>query len=59
MALSWGPAGLLIGGPLADTQTSRLGLLDYVAYVNTFYASAIIVAIGTILFALKFSRFKI
>ena len=59
MALSWGPAGLLIGGPLADTQTSRLGLSDYVAYVNTFYASAIIVAIGTILFALKFSRFKI
>ncbi|MEM3703946.1 MAG: MFS transporter [Candidatus Bathyarchaeia archaeon] len=59
MALSWGPAGLLIGGPLADIQTSRLGLSDYVAYVNTFYASAIIVAMGTILFALKFSRFKL
>ncbi|MGB9853498.1 MAG: MFS transporter [Candidatus Bathyarchaeales archaeon] len=59
MALSWGPAGLLIGGPLADIQTSRLSLSDYVAYVNTFYASAIIVTIGTILFALKFSRFEI
>jgi MFS family permease len=53
MALSWGPAGLLIGGPLADTQTKRLGLSPYAAYLNTFYASAIIVAVGTILFALK------
>ncbi len=59
MALSWGPAGLLVGGPLADIQTLRFGLPNYVAYVNTFYASAVIVAIGTIIFALKFSRFKL
>jgi len=52
MALSWGPAGLLIGGPLADIQTSR-GLTAYAAYINVFYASAFIVTIGTTLFALK------
>jgi MFS family permease len=58
MALSWGPAGLFIGGPLADIQTKSLGLSDYAAYVNTFYASAIIVTLGTILFALKVARIK-
>jgi MFS family permease len=52
MALSWGPAGLLMGGPLADIQTSR-GLSAYAAYVNVFYASAFIVTLGTLLFALK------
>ena len=53
MALSWGPAGLLIGGPLADMQTKSLGLPTYTAYVNTFYISSIIVALGTIVFVLK------
>jgi MFS family permease len=53
MALSWGPAGLLIGAPLADMQTKILGLSAYTAYVNTFYVSSIIVAVGTVIFALK------
>jgi MFS family permease len=58
IALSWGPAGLLIGGPLADLQTNRLGLSAHTAYINTFYASTIIVAIGTLLFAAKIARPK-
>jgi len=58
MALSWGPAGFLIGGPLTDVQTGNLGLPTHVAYVNTFYASSIIVTIGTLLFAVKVARFK-
>jgi len=57
MALSWGPAGLLVGGPLADLQTQK-GLSTHTAYVNTFYTSAAIVAIGTILFALKVAKQK-
>jgi MFS family permease len=57
MALSWGPAGLLVGGPLADLQI-RNGLSELVAYVNTFYVSSIIVAIGTLIFALKVARQK-
>jgi MFS family permease len=58
VALSWGPAGLLIGGPLADLQTKRLGLSDHTAFINVFYASAIIVAIGTLLFAVKVAGSK-
>jgi MFS family permease len=58
MALSWGPAGLLIGGPLADVQTRNFRLPSYTAYANTFYASSILVAFGTILFALKVARLK-
>jgi len=58
MALGWGPAGLLIGGPLADIQTQRFGLARYTAYVNAFYASSIIVALGTILFAVKVAKQK-
>lgn len=58
MALGWGPAGLLIGGPLADIQTQRFGLPRYVAYANTFYVSSIIVALGTILFAVKVAKLK-
>lgn len=50
MALSWGPAGLFVGGPLADFQIRSLGLSTYVAYANTFYASAAIVTLGTLLF---------
>jgi MFS family permease len=53
MALSWGPAGLFVGGPLADFQIQRLGLTKYVAYTNTFYVSATIVALGTLLFVAK------
>jgi MFS family permease len=53
MALSWGPAGLLVGGPLADIQTKNFGLSSFTAYVNVFYVSSAIVALGTILFALK------
>jgi MFS family permease len=53
MALSWGPAGLFVGGPLADFQTQNLRLPTYAAYANTFYASAAIVALGTLLFAAK------
>jgi MFS family permease len=58
IALSWGPAGLLIGGPLADLQTDKLGLSAHAAYINTFYMSAAIVAIGTLLFAAKVARSK-
>lgn len=58
MALSWGPAGILIGGPFADLQVERLGLSSFTAYVNAFYASSIIVLIGTVLFAIKIARAK-
>lgn len=53
MALSWGPAGVLIGGPLADIEVKGLGLSSYAAYVNAFYVSSIIVAAGTVLFIWK------
>ncbi len=56
MALSWGPAGFLIGGPLADTQIQNFGISRYTAFANTFYISSIIVAIGTIVFALKVAK---
>lgn len=58
MALSWGPAGLLVGGPLADYQTRVQGLTQQNAYINTFYASSIIVAVGTIVFIAKVARSK-
>jgi MFS family permease len=44
MALSWGPTGLLIGGPLADLQVKTFGFSSYTAYVNMFHVSSIIVA---------------
>jgi len=53
MALSWGPAGILIGGPLADAQVKSLGLSPHAAYLNAFYVSALMVVAGTVLFALK------
>lgn len=59
MALSWGPAGVLIGGPLADIQVKSLGLSAHVAYVNTFYVSSIILALGTFLFVAKVARLKL
>lgn len=58
IALSWGPAGLLIGGPLADLQTKALGLSPLNAYVNTFYLSSIIIILGTIIFWTKVARPK-
>ena len=58
MALSWGPAGILIGGPLADVQVKALGYSAYTAYVNAFYASSIILLLGTVLFAAKVARLK-
>ncbi|MEM3725591.1 MAG: MFS transporter [Candidatus Bathyarchaeia archaeon] len=53
MALSWGPAGMLIGGPFADFQINVLGLPKQIACVNAFYLSSIIVALGTLLFTVK------
>jgi MFS family permease len=58
IALSWGPAGILIGGPLADIQVKVFGLTSHAAYVNTFYVSSLIVAAGAILFALRFVKTK-
>jgi len=58
MALSWGPAGILIGGPLADIQVKIFGLSEYTAFVHAFYASSIIVLLGTMLFATKFVKSK-
>jgi len=51
IALSWGPAGILIGGPLADLQYRAFGVPLHVAFLNAFYTSSIIVALGTIFFA--------
>jgi len=57
MALSWGPAGLLVGGPLADVQV-KMGWSELTAYLNTFYLSAAIVAVGTLVFAFRVARQK-
>jgi MFS family permease len=56
MAIGWGPAGFLVGGPLADIQVRILGLATYTAYLNTFFASSIMVILGTILFAVKVAK---
>jgi len=53
MALSWGPAGLLIGGPLADIQTGILGFPKQVAYVNAFLTAVLLLVVGAIVFILK------
>jgi MFS family permease len=55
MALSWGPAGLLIGGPLADFQTS-LGFSVHAAYINCFLVSSLIVVFGAMVFFLRVMR---
>jgi MFS family permease len=52
MALSWGPAGLLIGGPLADIQTG-LGASTSTAYVNTFIAASVLIIVGAVVFVAK------
>jgi len=59
MAIGWGPAGFLVGGPLADIQVKILGLPAYTAYLNTFFTSSIIVILGTILFAVKVAKMKL
>jgi MFS family permease len=53
MALSWGPAGLLIGGPLADIQTGLMGVSRHTAYINTFITASILIIIGAIVFLAK------
>jgi len=53
MALSWGPSGLLIGGPLADIQTAVIGVSRQTAYINTFIASSILIIIGAAVFLAK------
>ena len=59
MAIGWGPAGFLVGGPLADIQVKILGLPAYTVYLNTFFTSSIIVILGTILFAVKVAKMKL
>jgi MFS family permease len=58
MALSWGPAGLLIGGPLADAQTGILGFPKQVAYTNAFLTAALLVVAGAFVFMLKVRDFR-
>jgi len=59
MALGWGPAGILVGGPLSDIQVKILKLPTYTAYLNTFFSSSIIVMLGTILFAAKVAKLRL
>ena len=56
IALSWGPAGFLIGGPLADLQVHLYGMSSHAAYVNVFYLSSIIVLAGTLLFVFRVAK---
>lgn len=56
MALSWGPAGLLIGGPVADIQTRVLGVSVHTAYINAFIISSALIALGTLVFFAKVKR---
>jgi MFS family permease len=58
MALSWGPAGLLIGGPLADIQTGILNVPKHAAYVNAFLVSSLLVLLGTFVFFVRVRRQK-
>jgi len=53
MALTWGPAGLLIGGPIADIQTRVLGASARTAYINAFVVSSVLIACGTLVFVAK------
>jgi len=56
MALSWGPAGLLIGGPLADIQTSVLSISAHTAYINAFVNSSILILSGTLVFFVRVKK---
>jgi MFS family permease len=53
MALSWGPAGLLIGGPISDIQTGVFGVSRHTAYINAFVAAVVLILIGAIVFMSK------
>ncbi len=53
MALSWGPAGFLIGGPFADFQKEILKIPTRDAYMNAFFVSSLLVFVGMILFFVK------
>jgi len=53
MALSWGPAGFLIGGPFADFQTEILKISTREAYINAFFVSSLLVFLGMSLFFVK------
>jgi len=56
MALSWGPAGLLVGGPIADIQTGVFGISRHTAYINAFISSSVLVSIGALVFLTKVRR---
>lgn len=58
MALSWGPAGFLIGGPFADFQTEILKISTREAYINAFFVSSLLVFMGMSLFFVKIRREK-
>lgn len=56
MALTWGPAGLLIGGPFADIQTRIVGTPAHAAYANAFVVSSVLILFGTLVFFSKVKR---
>jgi MFS family permease len=56
MALSWGPAGLLIGGPISDIQTSLFGVSAHTAYINAFIASSGLILLGIFVFIIQVRR---
>lgn len=56
MALSWGPAGLLIGGPIADVQTRVLNISEHTAYINAFITSSALILFGTLVFFAKVKK---
>jgi len=56
MALSWGPAGFLIGGPFVDFQTEMLKVLTRDVYVNSFFVSSLLVLFGMVMFFVKTRR---
>jgi len=56
MALGWGPAGFLIGGPFADFQTEILKISTSEAYINSFFVSSLLVFLGMSLFFVKIRK---
>jgi len=56
MALSWGPAGLLIGGPIADVQTRAFNISEHTAYINAFITSSTLILFGTFVFFTKVKK---
>lgn len=53
MALSWGPAGLLIGAPFADVQIGVFQVPRHEAYINAFVASSLLILVGATVFFMK------